>query len=257
MNSRAHTHPRRNRGFTLVEIAIVLVIIGLLLGGILKGQELINNARVRAIADRSNSLKAAWYAFIDRYQALPGDFVQAVQYVPGAQANGKGIGTLEFGDSPLVMNHLTGAGLLRCAVCTDSATAGKDPTAANSLVNLYGGIISIWHNKTNYMVVGGHNAVPRLTQHTGPRIPSNIITEVDRKVDDGLPMTGDFVFVNYDPSLAGGVGGIIKTELCVHANGLDKNSGLGDIEGADSSSIWRHAQASPPVTQNCGAGSFF
>ncbi|MBE8158261.1 MAG: prepilin-type N-terminal cleavage/methylation domain-containing protein, partial [Betaproteobacteria bacterium] len=63
------------RGVTLVEIAIVLVIIGLLLGGILKGQELINNAKVRAIADRQNSMKVAWFSFIDRFQALPGDYV--------------------------------------------------------------------------------------------------------------------------------------------------------------------------------------
>ena len=41
---------RKQQGFTLIEIAIVLVIIGLLLGGVLKGQELINAARVRNIA---------------------------------------------------------------------------------------------------------------------------------------------------------------------------------------------------------------
>lgn len=45
-----HAFKRRQSGFTLIEIAIVLVIIGLLLGGILKGQELINSARVKNLA---------------------------------------------------------------------------------------------------------------------------------------------------------------------------------------------------------------
>ena len=67
------TKNTKQGGFTLVEIAIVLVIIGLLLGGILKGQELINNAKVRSVADRQNSLKAAWFGFIDRYNFIPGD----------------------------------------------------------------------------------------------------------------------------------------------------------------------------------------
>ena len=59
--------PRRQSGFTLVEIAIVLVVIGLLLGGILKGQELVNSARVRSLADLNASAQAAYFGFIDRY----------------------------------------------------------------------------------------------------------------------------------------------------------------------------------------------
>ena len=64
----------KQRGFTLVEIAIVLVIIGLLLGGILKGQELINSARVRNLADTTTGIQAAYYGFIDRYRRIPGDW---------------------------------------------------------------------------------------------------------------------------------------------------------------------------------------
>ena len=65
---------RKQSGFTLVEIAIVLVIIGLLLGGILKGQELINSARVRNLADTTSGIQAAYYGFIDRYRRVPGDW---------------------------------------------------------------------------------------------------------------------------------------------------------------------------------------
>jgi prepilin-type N-terminal cleavage/methylation domain-containing protein len=65
----------REGGFTLVEIAIVLVIIGLLLGGILKRQELITSARVRNLADQASGVQAAYYGFVDRYRAIPGDML--------------------------------------------------------------------------------------------------------------------------------------------------------------------------------------
>jgi prepilin-type N-terminal cleavage/methylation domain-containing protein len=64
---------KKQSGFTLVEIAIVLVVIGLLLGGILKGQQLINSARVRNLADQNSGVQAAYYGFIDRFRNLPGD----------------------------------------------------------------------------------------------------------------------------------------------------------------------------------------
>ncbi len=64
---------KKQQGFTLIEIAIVLVIIGLLLGGILKGQELINSARVRNLASQLDGVKVAYLAFQDRYRVLPGD----------------------------------------------------------------------------------------------------------------------------------------------------------------------------------------
>ncbi len=68
---------KKQSGFTLVEIAIVLVVIGLLLGGILKGQQLINSARVRNLADQSSGVQAAYYGFIDRFRNLPGDMIPA------------------------------------------------------------------------------------------------------------------------------------------------------------------------------------
>ena len=58
---------RNQSGFTLIEIAIVLVIIGLLLGGVLKAQELITSAKVRNIISQQDGIKAAYYGFQDRF----------------------------------------------------------------------------------------------------------------------------------------------------------------------------------------------
>ena len=63
----------RQAGFTLVEIAIVLVIIGLLLGGVLKGRDMITNAKIKRIENDFAGVAAAIYAYQDRYGVLPGD----------------------------------------------------------------------------------------------------------------------------------------------------------------------------------------
>src|SRR6266853_16072 len=68
---------KHQRGFTLIEIAIVLVIIGLLIGGVLKGQELIYNQKVKSTYDYYRQYTAAMYGYQDRYKALPGDDAQA------------------------------------------------------------------------------------------------------------------------------------------------------------------------------------
>src|SRR5215510_4452973 len=68
---------QRGRGFTLIEVAVVLVILGCLMAGVLHAQELIQSARVRALIAQQSDIKAAYYAFYDRYKALPGDYAAA------------------------------------------------------------------------------------------------------------------------------------------------------------------------------------
>lgn len=75
------------KGFTLVELAIVMTIIGLLIGGILKGQELLENARVTSTIAQVKSYDAAVTGFRDIYDALPGDLPNAGSIIPGCNVN--------------------------------------------------------------------------------------------------------------------------------------------------------------------------
>jgi prepilin-type N-terminal cleavage/methylation domain-containing protein len=79
------------RGFTLVEIAIVLVIIGLLLGGILKGQEMITQAKIKNVIADISGVSAAMYGYQDRYRALPGDDKNATRWANATPGNGDGV----------------------------------------------------------------------------------------------------------------------------------------------------------------------
>src|SRR5437660_8360025 len=85
---------KRRQGFTLVEIAIVLVIIGLLLGGILKGQEMITQAKIKNVVADFSGISAAYHGYQDRYRAIPGDDPNAGRWTnaPAAIAgSGNGI----------------------------------------------------------------------------------------------------------------------------------------------------------------------
>ena len=238
------------KGFTLVEIAIVLVIVGLLLGGILKGQELVNTAKVRLIADRSNSLKSAWYLFVDRFGGLPGDFAQANVYITSA-VPGDGNGIVEAGESQLAFQHLTSAGYLRCAQCTARARGGN-PVPESSVTNIYGGVMSILqNNRQAFLGDPGTLNVQRLSIQTGRLIPSNILAEVDRKIDDGIANTGEFVFSEYLRS-----GSIDRpSRECVKLDVAGTMSVAGI--GAPIPMFWRPANTpGGPVEQNCQAANY-
>ena len=191
-------------GFTLIEIAIVLVIIGLLLGGILKGQTLINSAKVRNLAQQNASIQAAYFAFTDRYQAIPGDFplIQAAAAIgetiqlPTASSttagNGKVDNTLE--EAAAVWQHLVQAGFLSGSVRPATAVPGSETDyALHAPKNAFNGSMILSHNR-GYT---GH-AVSRLNLHLGGNVPVAVARELDVKIDDGMPNTGLLRLSNSD-----------------------------------------------------------
>jgi prepilin-type N-terminal cleavage/methylation domain-containing protein len=103
---------QKQQGFTLVEIAIVLVIIGLLLGGILKGQEMITQAKIKNVIADMSGVSAAMYGYQDRYKALPGDDRGAgPRWGVGItdSGNGDGVITGVYTVTPVVAANAVGA----------------------------------------------------------------------------------------------------------------------------------------------------
>ncbi|GMQ89489.1 MAG: prepilin-type N-terminal cleavage/methylation domain-containing protein [Gammaproteobacteria bacterium] len=181
---------KNQRGFTLVEIAIVLVIIGLLLGGVLKGQEMITNAKVRNLADQGSSIKAAYYAFQDRYRALPGDYLTAtaIQNIAGVIAGGDGNGQINNNaESGLAWQHLAAAGFITGTYNGVAVGGGWACSTASCPANAFGGTMNLrFGSQANFTTANSHEL------WTGRNIPVAAIAELDRKTDDGIPNTGTF-----------------------------------------------------------------
>ena len=95
MSNPASSHSRKGQGFTLVEVAIVLLIVGLMLGGVFKGQALIDSARVRSISTQVTGIEMAWYSFQERYRSIPGDFASAGTQIDSAAMPGNGNGRVD------------------------------------------------------------------------------------------------------------------------------------------------------------------
>ena len=182
---------RRQSGFTLVEVAVVLVIVGLLLGGILKGRELINSARVRSLADTSSSIQAAYFGFIDRYRRVPGDWnatdattAIGVTISTGGNDNGR----LDNPAGDYTENNALWEQLSKSGFLQGNYRGGSDaptPTGEVSPLNAFNHVIVIGHT-SDYL---GDNPV-RLHLVTGRGVPVGIMRELDVKLDDGMPDTG-------------------------------------------------------------------
>ncbi|MFT5132431.1 MAG: prepilin-type N-terminal cleavage/methylation domain-containing protein [Gammaproteobacteria bacterium] len=208
----------KQSGFTLVEIAIVLVVIGLLLGGILKGQQLINSARVRNLADQNSGIQAAYYGFIDRYRNLPGDMdpTQACAAIgDGIDANGAcatpanapGGGVAPFGANGLidtteeagsVWAHLSGAGFLNGTFSGQLAGAQTlltDVTYNTGVpigavpANAFQGPILLGH-LLDYVDGNAIATVTRLAFSFGGNVPVPLLRDLDQKLDDGVAGRG-------------------------------------------------------------------
>jgi len=200
------------QGFTLVEIAIVLVIIGLLLGGVLKGQELINSAKAKSLVNDFRTMSTAVYAYQDRFRFMPGDDPAVVQHVAGTlattpgtpetQGNGRIGGnwnsTTATDESRLVWQHLRLANLLT------GPTVESDPAYLPR--NADNGTIGITSTSPITPATG---SAPDSRPMTGAfficssGITARLARQVDSTMDDGVTNTGNvraMIDVNGTPS---------------------------------------------------------
>jgi prepilin-type N-terminal cleavage/methylation domain-containing protein len=182
---------KSQRGFTLVEIAIVLVIIGLLLGGILKGQEMITQAKIKNVIADITGVSAAMYGYQDRYRALPGDDKGATRWAgatPATPGNGDGViagvynytgatppETLQFWD------HLRRAGFVGGQGSDNPFNAVSGKMGVQTGDGLGAGVLAA--------------VAPAGEQFTGlilctANLPDKIAVSVDAQMDDGKGKTG-------------------------------------------------------------------
>ena len=171
----------KQKGFTLVEIAIVLVIVGLLIGGVLKGQEMITNAKLKRVESDNAGIAAAMFSYQDRYLQLPGDDDSAdtrftIFNGQAATINGNSNGSIE-GDwvaaadteTANFWKHLRAAGLI--------PGGGNDDTQPT---NAYGGNIGL---RDGSLQIAGHVTI--FGSIEGP-----IATIIEARLDDGDPISG-------------------------------------------------------------------
>jgi prepilin-type N-terminal cleavage/methylation domain-containing protein len=185
------TQKKAQQGFTLVEIAIVLVIIGLLLGGVLKGQELIYNQKVKSTYDNFRQYTAAMYGYQDRYKALPGD---------DAGATTRGF-VVAAGDPVIVAGngdgYITGGG----NKCLLVATPGIEVCQANYHLRLSGfltgqGTTSSEHPLGGIVTLNSPAGTGIVATFVAPTsvcwsgLPNKAAQQIDVAYDDGKATTG-------------------------------------------------------------------
>jgi len=176
---------RQKGGFTLVELALVLVIIGLLITGILKGEALIRNAKVKNLVNQKETLTAAFYTYYDRYNYYPGDAPNPAGNnlpVQGHNDNGNGNGQVDAAEEWILFQDLTLAQIINGGY-TGAANSGPTNAFGGTAVILYTTVPAINENCVIFN-----------------QIPPDVAQEIDRKYDDNVWNTGsiraDTIYTN-------------------------------------------------------------
>lgn len=195
---RAHTQA----GVTLVETAIVLVLLGMLIAGIVAAQQLIAAAKVRSMTREIENKLSAVDVYVDKFRAYPGDMVNATTFFVNSE-NGDGNGRIAYaaGEGNLAWEHLSLAGLVEGTFEANSPDDILDTNIPRS--NAAGGGAGFAFDYNDNI---GNHLILALADGAGALNGSTLTPEtsysVDKKMDDGMPTSGVLRATN----LGGGAG---------------------------------------------------
>ncbi len=196
---------RVKSGFTLIELAVVMVIIGLLVAGIMTGATLIDSADKRDTIRTFEEIKLSIKAFRLKYNTLPGDMANATTiwgqiHIDGVTNNGNGDGFIDMcgAETRRVFEHLTLAGLIKGEYDTDGAPTqdaiGRVFPAtkyANHGIKVGYHDLNAPYQQFNRVHTAGFGQAGFTCLGTAPIVHSaSSLWEIDRKFDDGLPTRG-------------------------------------------------------------------
>jgi len=194
---------KQQTGFTLIELAIVLVIIGLLLGGVLKGQELINSAKVKNMVADFQNAQIYLYGYQGKFKALPGDDAQVANHITDAdpattpgdpdktgdfKIAGNWDSTKQTDESYLFWQHVRIAGLAPGPTKKDDAN--YEPRNAD------GGRVGI-QSKTGFATITDAK-YPGSFVVCSDKILGKLVKQIDVTMDDGQTNAGSVRAVETD-----------------------------------------------------------
>jgi prepilin-type N-terminal cleavage/methylation domain-containing protein len=264
------------KGFTLIEMSIVLVVIGLIIGGILVGRDLIKAAEVTAQISQITKYNSAVNIFRNKYGGLPGDLPATLATQFGFAACGTGAGQGDgngiiqgafqgaygaygfvqgYGETATFWVDLSAVGMIEGTFNTASETAlpGSDVTGSN--LSLYfpqakiggGNYVYVWSGVTcctccytsgvNYFGIAAITDISISSQgkieNTGKTISVQQAYNIDKKMDDGLPLTGSVTtaYVTNDPYWTNGTDMIYSTAPTQVAEGSGSCFDNGNVNG--------------------------
>ena len=198
VNARVINDKEKQKGFTLVELSIVLVIIGLIVSSVLVGQDLIRSAELRSTIGQYESFNAAIATFRGKYGGTPGDF--AGQTELGFVGDGNGDGVLESdtanehdGEYVYFWNHLGSTGSALISGSYDGTASGVTTTDINSFtptatIGQNWGVYAV--NGINHFVLGATLSNSGNNYTTTEVLSSIDARNIDEKVDDSRPYRG-------------------------------------------------------------------
>lgn len=207
LTSRSNDSNKDKAAFTLVELSIVLVIIGLIIGGVLTGQQIIQNARVTNALNTIQSYQAQFQTYVQNYGVMPGDdsnapsrFPSALPATPVGDGNGALGGAFDSAtasdESRLLWADLRAAGLIKNQITTGNSTAIQPPNPFNGVYGFQNGAFSGAFNTT---VLCMNN------------VPLSAAQAIDSRLDDGSSNTGNVQSMASTGNVGEAIAGTVAT----------------------------------------------